>query len=123
MPRITIIFALVFIVLGVGLYFATDRTSVTALIPSFLGILMLGCGLLAQKESRRKHAMHVAVLLALIGAGGSARGVGPALKHAGGETVDRPIAAWGQVGMAILCVIFIVLAVRSFIAARKARDA
>ena len=123
MPRITIAFAAVFIVLGVGLYLATDRESVTALIPAFLGAVMLLLGLLARREAWRKHAMHAAVFVAAAGIAGSARGVGPALRHAQGETIEPPVAAWGQTAMALLCLVFVVLAVRSFVQARRARPA
>jgi hypothetical protein len=92
---------------------------VTALIPAFLGIPIEIAGFAALKEAWRKHAMHVAVLLALLGFLGSARGLVslPALLT-GGE-VARPAAVVAQSLTALLCLAFVVLAVRSFIQARR----
>ncbi len=123
MRTLTAVFAAVFIVLGVSLYLATGRESVTALIPAFLGVLFAICAAVSTTERRRMHAMHVAVLLALIGFGGSVGGLVGAVKHIGGTEPERVAATWGRAGMAVLCVIFVVAAVRSFIAARKARNA
>ena len=85
MRRLTTIFGIVFVLLGVGLYFGSGRESVTALIPSFLGVLFLACAAIATTERRRMHAMHVAVLLALVGLGGSAGGLVGAIKAIGGS--------------------------------------
>jgi len=41
--------------------------------------------------------------------------------HSAGVTVARPAMVHEQVVVALLCLIFVVLCVRSFIAARKAR--
>ena len=62
MPQITIALGSLLILIGVGFYFGTGATSVTALIPAFLGIPMAVAGVLARRESLRKHAMHAAVL-------------------------------------------------------------
>jgi hypothetical protein len=119
MARVTIGFAVVFVALGVGLYFGTGRESLTALIPAFLGAVLFPLGLLARRETWRKHAMHAAVLVVLAGGAGSARGVGPAWRHLQGGTVERPVAVWGQTAMAFLCLVFVLLAIRSFVQARR----
>lgn len=123
MRRLTTIFGIIFVLLGVGLYFGSGRESVTALIPAFLGVLFLVCAAIATTERRRMHAMHVAVLLALVGLGGSAGGLVGALKALGGTAPENATATYGRAVMAVLCVVFIVAAVRSFIAARRARKA
>ena len=123
MRAVTALLALVLIVLGTGLYLGSGRESVTALIPAFFGGAFAVCAALATNAHRRKHAMHAAAVLALLGAGGSARGIPDALTLLGGGSVERPAAAWGQVGMMLLCIAFLVLAVRSFVAARRARKA
>jgi hypothetical protein len=120
---VTALLAAVLIVLGVGLYLGSGRGSVTALIPAFFGVGFAVCAALATTAHRRKHAMHAAAVLALLGVGGSARGIPDALELLGGESVERPAAAWGQVAMMLLCLAFLVLAVRSFVAARRARKA
>ena len=66
-PKITIIYAIALIILGIGGYVSTGMASITALIPTFFGIVVLILGILAKKENIRKHVLHVAMLLALIG--------------------------------------------------------
>jgi len=105
--------------IGVGFYFGTGATSVTALIPAFLGIPIEIAGFLALREGWRKHAMHAAVLLALLGFLGSARGLVqlPALLR--GAELARPAAVAAQSITAALCLVFVGLAVASFIRARR----
>jgi hypothetical protein len=120
MPKITILFGVILIVLGVVGYVATGGVSVTALIPAFFGVVLVGLGVLAQNERYRKHAMHFAVMLGLLGFLGTARGLMalPRLVSEGG--VDRPAAVAAQGVMAILMIVYVALGVRSFIAARRA---
>ena len=63
--------------------------------------------------------MHAAALLALIGFVGSVQGIFTLLSLATGDEAARPVAAIAQSIMALLCLAFIVFAVRSFIQARK----
>ncbi len=103
--------------LGVASYVATGRTSVTALIPAVFGAIFVICALIARTESMRKHAMHVAVAVGLIGALASLGRAIPAVMD-GGAT--RP-AVMSQLAMAALLIVYVYLGVQSFIAARKAR--
>ena len=117
MPATTRLFGLLLIVLGIASYTLTGRSSVTALIPAFFGAVLVICALLARKETARKHAMHAAVAVGLIGAiAALARGVPAAL--AGDAT--RP-AVMSQLVMGVLLLVYVALGVQSFIAARKAR--
>ena len=54
-------------VLGLAGFYGTGATHYTALIPAGFGALFLVLGLLALKASLRKHAMHVAAMLGLLG--------------------------------------------------------
>jgi hypothetical protein len=121
MAGVTIAMGLLLTLLGIGAYFATGQQSVTALIPSFIGIPLALLGLLARDPGKRKTAMHIAVVLALLGFLGSARGFPAAIALASGEEVARPAAAVVQAVMAVLCAIYLVLAVKSFMNARKSR--
>ena len=73
MAKTTLIFAGLLILLGVGGYAAASagvmgaKASPTALIPAVVGILIGICGVVALRESLRKHAMHGAVLVGLLG--------------------------------------------------------
>jgi len=123
MAQTTLVFGGLLIVLGLASYFGTGGESVTALIPAFFGIALALAGLLARREAWRKHAMHVAAVVGVLGFLGSARGLLqlPLLLTAGG--VERPAAVLAQAAMAILMAVFVALCVRSFIAARRAREA
>ena len=121
MVRITALVAAVLVVLGLGLYLGTGRESVTALIPAFAGLALGICAWIGRSEKARRHAMHVAAVLALLGFGGSVGGVFAVLRQLGGEAIDRPQAAWGRTGMAVVCLVYLVFAIRSFVQARRAR--
>ncbi|REL29072.1 hypothetical protein DYD21_14515 [Rhodohalobacter sp. SW132] len=108
------------ILLGAISYIATGAASATALIPAFFGIVFVALGILGTRnESMRKHVMHAALLLAILGLGGSFGGLMSVLGVLTGGELERPAAAYAQAVMAILCIFFIVAGVKSFINARK----
>lgn len=117
MPSTTRYFGLILIVLGVASYMLTGRTSVTALIPAIFGAVLVLCALVARNENARKHAMHAAVAVALVGAL-AALGRGIPAAFDGGAA--RP-AVLSQLIMGVLLLIYVALGVQSFIAARRAR--
>ncbi len=121
MAKTSIGFGVALIVLGLGGYFATGAQSPTALIPAAAGLLLVVCGLLGRNPRMRMHAMHAAALVGVLGLAGSASGVGQLVKLLTGESVARPAAAVSKSIMALLCLAFVVLTVRSFVAARIAR--
>jgi hypothetical protein len=119
MAKVGVWIGLALTLLGVGTYFATGRQSVTALIPAFFGVPLAGLGVMAGDDRRRKMAMHIAAALSLVGLAGSARGIPQVVALASGGEVARPAAALAQTAMAVLCAVFLGLAVRSFVAARR----
>lgn len=125
MPKLSINLGILLIILGIFSYYISGAASVTALIPAFFGIVFSGLGFLAaKKESMRKHAMHAALLLAILGLGGSFGGLTSTIAYlAGGESPERFMASVSQAVMATLCILFLILGVKSFIDARKERAA
>ena len=122
MPRITVVFSLLYIALGLVGFFLTGAVHKTALIPAFIGAALLVLGLLGGKENLRKHVMHAALLiglLALLGTAGSLM----KLPAAFDGTAQRPGAVYAQAATAVLSVVYLALGVRSFIAARRSRSA
>lgn len=110
------------IALGLYGYSTSEIKHITSLIPAFFGIPIVILSYLAQKESRRKHMMHAVVLLALLGVMGTFRGLTLLPATLANEATGKlPMMVYSQSFMAILSIGFIVLAVRSFIAARGAR--
>jgi hypothetical protein len=117
MPATTRLFGLILIVLGIASYVTTGMTSITAMIPAFFGAALVICALIARNEALRKHAMHAAVALGLVGALASlGRGVPAAMAG----DLGRP-AVLSQIAMGVLLLVYVALGVQSFIAARKAR--
>jgi heme A synthase len=123
MAHFTRIFGVTLIFLGIIPYLATGMESITALIPAFFGIVFLILGIAARKESIYKHMMHGAAVLALLGLFGSGSGLIKVFTLIGGGSVERPDAVISQAVMAVLCIIFLGAAIKSFIDARKAKEA
>jgi TRAP-type C4-dicarboxylate transport system permease large subunit len=120
MAKVTLVFAVLLIILGVGFYVGTGSKAPTALIPAWFGVALGFGGLLAisPNESRRKLFMHINVTIGLLGLLGAA---GRAIfAMTSGRTPDQ-IALTAQLLMAGLLLIYVILCVRSFIAARRAR--
>lgn len=92
----------------------SGHPSVTALIPAGFGLSLLLLGVFARaKESLRKHLMHVAVLIALIGFVLTA---GRLLMKVSELTYSAAVVS--QVSMALVCLLFVILSVKSFADAR-----
>src|SRR6185437_15520609 len=69
MAKVTVVFAILLIALGLVGYFGTGAAHPTALIPAWWGVALGIGGLLAMSpsESRRKIFMHVNVTIGLLG--------------------------------------------------------
>lgn len=118
MPSTAIGCGLALILLGVAGYvwgMIDGNASVTALIPAFFGIVIAILGAVAKSnENLRKHLMHAAVMIALIGF------LVPAIRilmKLG--SISFSAAFLSQLVMALLCLVFLVLGIQSFINARR----
>lgn len=121
-PKLSINIGILLTLLGILSYYLTDFVSITALIPAFFGIVFAGLGFLARSnEAMRKHAMHAALLLALLGLAGSFSGLIALIGAVTGTMPERMAAAVSQSVMAVLCIVFLIVGIKSFIAARKER--
>lgn len=121
MASVTIGFGVALIVLGLGGYVGTGMEHPTALIPAAFGIILAILGALARNPAKRALFMHIAVVIGLLGFLGTASGIFKTAKLLAGETIARPPAAIAQAVMAVLMLIYLVLCIRSFIAARRDR--
>jgi hypothetical protein len=121
MAKITVVFGLGLVALGIVGYVGSGAESPTALFPAVLGLILAGLGVLAAQESRRMMAMHIAVLVAVIGIIGSVGGLASLPDLLAGNDLERPWAVGVQSIMVIVLVVYVALGVRSFIAARRAR--
>lgn len=119
---ITMLFGVALGVLGSYGYAASETKSWTALIPSAIGAVLIICGALARSEQLRKHAMHTAVLVGLIGFLIAAIRLAiklPTVLSEGRFGENLPIQMTTL--MAVLCLLFVVLCINSFVQARILR--
>jgi len=122
MAKFSIILGIILIALGLASYFGMSSESITALIPTFFGIPVLILGFLALNEKYLKHAMHGAAVLMLLGFAGTVSGLIKFFRMIGGEVFERPSAITIQAIMAVLCLIFLIFAIKSFVDARKKKS-
>ena len=123
MPSFTVRVGLLLVIFGIASYVMTHGVSVTAFIPSVVGALLAVCGLIATRsEGARKHAMHAAAVIALLGLIGTVPGLMrlPALLS-GAELPNRP-AIIARSGMALLLLVYLWFSIKSFGDARRARS-
>lgn len=128
MPSTAITFGILLILVGLGGFGYAASTLppdtpvtkvLTALIPAVLGLILAILGFLAKsKENLRKHLMHAAVIVGLLGFLATVSSVLklPALFNG---TAERPVAVVSQFLTAIICLVFVILCVKSFIDARR----
>jgi len=117
MSKVSIVFGILLSALGLYGYFGMGRVSITALIPLFIGVPVIILGLLAFNEKRIKDSMHAASVLVLLGLIGSVYRF--LQKIIIGNLDDSSLIL---IIMSVLCIIFLILAINSFIKARKTRE-
>jgi hypothetical protein len=122
----TIAIGLALVLIGLQGYFdfggllGVAERSPTALIPAAVGAVLAICGALSLDDRLRKHVMHFAAAVGLLGFLGAIWRPAKALVQTG--TVDlSAVAVRLQLATAALCLLFVILCVRSFVAARRAR--
>jgi hypothetical protein len=113
MAKVSQLFGAILVAVGVVAYVATGFASVTALLPSVLGIIIGGLGIAAARIDAGQHAIHVALVVALLSLLGS-------LQPIGGLADATPAAITSVVTVLVLAV-YLALGVRFFVRARAAR--
>ena len=123
MPLLSIVLGVLLIEIGFFGYVVgikTENASITALIPAIFGNVILVCGGIASyAEAGRKHLMHLAVVVALLGFILTAGRL--VMKLATGGLEASP-AVMSQGATAFVCLVFVLFAVRSFAAARSSEN-
>lgn len=122
MPVITIVIGSALTILGMAGFILTGSEHPTALIPLGFGTFFELFGALALSPKFRKHAMHAAAALALIGVLGAFPGVIGGIKWLMGTPPAQPAAVYSKVLMFLLCAMLEALCVNSFIQARRNRE-
>ena len=118
MHFVAIYTGIILVAMGALFYlFPEDEQSVTALIPSFIGLGLLIPGYLAYtNENMKIHAMHAAVLVSLIGTLGGAMGLPDMIAG----DFNRPTIA--RLLLLIFCGEYMIFSIMSFRAARIKRE-
>lgn len=112
MPKPTLVFSALLLALGVGAFAVSG--SRTALLPAYVGVVLAAlAGLALMYPGARRHFMHVAAVVALLGA------LAPAAALAIRAAQMSPLALGVNLGMLTLSAALLVLMVRSFVAARR----
>jgi len=117
------VFGVLLILVGIAGFVSTGSTHPTALIPAAAGLLFILFGFLAISEDAGKRMlwMHIAVTVALLLFLGTIPADIDVIRMNHGATFPHPIAVLEKSGMSMLCLLFVTLCVRSFIAARRLR--
>lgn len=101
--------------IGYGYGLAMGNASLTALIPLVFGVVLLALGFFAQKKDElRKTLMHIAVVVAFVGF------LLPLFRII--STINQftlNFAAAMLISMTLICLIFVILAIKSFVDARR----
>lgn len=120
MPSTAIISGVLLILIGIlGYVFSIidGNTSLTALIPAAFGLILAILGFVAKSnENLRKHLMHAAVVVGLIGF------LIPTIRILSKiSDIKVSLAVLSQAAMALVCLFFVILSVQSFVNARRNR--
>ncbi len=122
MAKVTLVFAVLLIALGLAGYLSTGSAHPTALIPAWFGLALGVSGALAISPNarRRRLFMHINVTIGLVGYIGASVEAVRGYLHApsAGLALGR-IALASKLAMSGLLLIYVILCVYSFIAARR----
>ncbi|TVR13503.1 MAG: hypothetical protein EA401_06845 [Planctomycetota bacterium] len=123
MAPASIIIGILLIAFSLGFKFATGTDHFTVYIPIFFGapLLLLGIIMQLMRGPGRRHVAHLGAVIALLGTvSGLGMGVPGGIRLLMGQE-GRTNAVILSLVLGVLCAVLLVVAIRSFIAARRAR--
>lgn len=123
MAKITIVFGVLLVLLGITGFVATGSAHPTSLIPAGIGLFFVLFGVMANTEDskRRMLWMHISVTVALLVFLGMIPSAIDTIRLARGAVFPHPIAVEEKGALALLSLIYVLFCVRSFVTARRAR--
>ncbi len=121
MPSTTIVSGILLILIGIAGYafsLIDGNTSLTALIPSAFGVLLVILGIIATySEGLRRHLMHAAMVIGLLGF------LIPTFRLVSQmSNIKISLAVLSQALMALVCLFYVILGIQSFVNARRNRE-
>ncbi len=115
-PRIAIYNGAFLVLWGIVAYIISEQSSITAMIPSFMGAPLMILGILSERmPNMRHHLMHAAMVLSLVMVMGGARVFAQFSEMSN-------LAISSHVVLILVGVCFMVCGIMSFRAARIARE-
>lgn len=120
MTRLTFAVGGLLVATGIIAYLASESNSMTALIPSALGVLLLIAAAVSRAPKARRHAIHAALAVAVLGVAGTAMNV-MKLGELFAGTAERPNAVIASTITFGVLLVFLIVGVASFVRARRFR--
>lgn len=123
MAKLTIGFGILLVLLGIIGFVATGSAHPTALIPSGIGLFFVLFGVMANTQDSKKRMlwMHISVTVALLAFLGTIPADIDTIRLSRGAYFAHPAAIEEKGALSLLCLIYVLFCVRSFISARRAR--
>lgn len=104
--------------LGIVAYVLSDFASLTALIPTGFGILIVLFGIVGRDPDRRQLSFAGMGVLGLLGFLGSLRAVPDIIDLLTGDSVDSVVATSSQAVMIVLSLVLVIVVGRYFLESR-----
>jgi hypothetical protein len=123
LAKLTIVFGILLILVGIAGFVSTGSAHPTALIPAGAGLLFILFGAMANTENPKKRMlwMHISVTIALLLFLGTIPADIDVIRLSRGTVFPHPIAVVEKAGMSLLCMLYVAFCIRSFILARRLR--
>jgi len=120
MAKMTIVFGVLLILLGIIGFVSTGSAHPTALIPAGLGLVFILFGIMANTPDSKKRMlwMHVSVTVALLAFLGTIPADVDSFRLSRGVEFPHPAAVLEKAAMSLLCLIYVLFCIRSFVNAR-----
>lgn len=123
MARVGIVFGIVLCCLSVVGLVGTSEKYPTQFIPMMMGVPVLFCGVVALNPHRRRNAMHVAMVIALVGAVCSSVSASfCSLQLASGDQVNQYSYRLLMM-MSVICGVFVAICLVSLIQTNRRKGA
>jgi hypothetical protein len=120
MSKLTIVFGVLLVLLAVIGFVSTGSAHPTALIPAGLGLFFILFGVMANTPDSKKRMlwMHISVTVALLAFLGTIPADIDSIRLSHGVEFPHPAAVLEKAAMSLLCLIYVLFCIRSFINAR-----
>ena len=120
MPQIGIAAGVALVAVAAGGYLVSEAKSFTAFIPAGIGLPLILCSIISLKPKNLKMGMHIAATLGLLGFIAPA---GMLISKAAKGALEWKLSTYSMLAMGVICLLFVLLCVKSFVDVRKAKKA